>query len=183
MKRIPGFVTSEECKILAEWAMADTNFADGITTGGRTKLRVSNRADFDSGNRLFPITYPDTVYIIQQRIRETLGLGGCPIIEGHGKGGVVVSKTFDGGDVYAHTDPSVGDGLLGLRCNVLVSKQETGGILTVDGIDYDPSVGELHCYPVTHQRHSVSVCHGPTPRILFMFGFVLTPEQYLEFCQ
>ena len=165
MKRFPGFVDVETCRSFAKWA-ATAAFVPGISRGERVHFRVTNRLECYGR-----IDYPPEVYEIQQRIRNLLHLHDAPIIEGHGKDGIVVSKTFHGGDVYEHRDPPVGENLIGLRCNVLVSKQERGGMLWVDGEPYDPELGELHCYPVTELWHRVDACYGRTPRVLFMFGF------------
>ena len=104
---------------------------------------------------------------------------GAPVIEGHGKDGVVVSVTYNDGDVYRHKDPGVGEGVVGLRCNILASKPESGGTIHVADNTYDRNEGDMMCYFVTEHYHSVEVCHGTSPRTLFMFGFVVPPDLVL----
>jgi hypothetical protein len=91
---------------------------------------------------------------------------------------VVVSVTYNEGDVYKHKDPSVGEGVVGLRCNILASKAESGGTIHVEDKTYDLNEGDMMCYLVTELYHSVEVCHGDNPRTLFMFGFVVDENSW-----
>ena len=173
---IRNFASQEEIQILKNWsnqAVIDEQFVDGITGNwdkkefDRTKKRLTNRMSQN-------INYPDIVKTLQERIRQTIQLtANAPVIENHGKDGVVVSITYNDGDVYKHKDPSVGEGVVGLRCNILASKAESGGTIHVENKTYDLNEGDMMCYLVTELYHSVDVCHGNYPRTLFMFGFVV----------
>jgi hypothetical protein len=178
---IRNFASSEEVQILKDWqvkAVEEGQFVDGITgdwdkkTFSRTKTRLTNRMSKN-------INYPDLVKTLQDRIRQTFPiLSNVPLIEGHGKDGVVVSITYNDGDVYKHKDPSVGEGVVGLRCNILASKAESGGTIHVEDKTYDLNEGDMMCYLVTELYHSVEVCHGNNPRTLFMFGFVVDENSW-----
>jgi len=173
---IRNFASQEEIQILKNWsnqAVIDEQFVDGITGNwdkkefDRTKKRLTNRMSQN-------INYPDIVKTLQERIRQTIQLtANAPVIENHGKDGVVVSITYNDGDVYKHKDPSVGEGVVGLRCNILASKAESGGTIHVENKTYDLNEGDMMCYLVTELYHSVDVCHGNNPLTLFMFGFVV----------
>jgi len=178
---VPNFITAEEIQILKDWAnqaVTDGQFVDGITGDwdkkefNTTKKRLTNRMSQN-------INYPELVKTLQDRIRQTVPLiAKAPVIEGHGKDGVVVSVTYNDGDVYKHKDPSVGEGVAGLRCNILASKAESGGTIHVEDKTYDLNEGDMMCYLVTELYHSVEVCHGDNPRILFMFGFVTNIAEF-----
>jgi hypothetical protein len=173
---IRNFASAEEVQILKDWqlkAVEEGQFVDGLTGNwdtkefSKTKKRLTNRMSQN-------INYPELVKTLQDRIRQTVSLtANAPVIEGHGKDGVVVSVTYNDGDVYKHKDPSVGEGVVGLRCNILASKAEIGGTIHVEDKTYDLNEGDMMCYLVTEYYHSVDVCHGNNPRTLFMFGFVV----------
>jgi hypothetical protein len=178
---VPNFITAEEVQVLKDWAnkaVTDGQFVDGVTGDwdkkefSTTKKRLTNRM---SPN----ISYPELVKTLQDRIRQTIPLtANAPVIEGHGKDGVVVSVTYNDGDVYKHKDPSVGEGVVGLRCNILASKAQSGGTVHVEDKTYDLNEGDMMCYLVTELYHSVEVCHGDNPRTLFMFGFVVDKDSW-----
>jgi hypothetical protein len=180
---VPNFITAEEIQALKDWAnqaVIDGQFVDGVTGDwdkkefSTTKKRLTNR--------MSPrIDYPDLVKTLQDRIRQTVPLTAqAPVIENHGKDGVVVSVTYNDGDVYKHKDPSVGEGVVGLRCNILASKAESGGSIHVEDKTYDLNEGDMMCYLVTELYHSVDVCHGDNPRTLFMFGFVVDKDAWVN---
>jgi hypothetical protein len=178
---IRNFASSEEVQILKDWqvkAVEEGQFVNGITGDwdkkifSTTKTRLTNRMSKH-------INYPNLVKTLQDRIRQTFPiLSNVPLIEGHGKDGVVVSVTYNDGDVYKHKDPSVGEGFAGLRCNILASKAESGGTIHVEDKTYDLNEGDMMCYLVTELYHSVDVCYGNNPRTLFMFGFVVDEEDW-----
>jgi hypothetical protein len=178
---IRNFASAEEVQILKDWqakAVEEGQFVDGVTGNwetkefGRTKKRLTNRMSQN-------INYPELVKTLQDRIRQTVPLTAeAPVIENHGKDGVVVSVTYNDGDVYKHKDPGVGEGVAGLRCNILASKAQSGGIVHVEDKTYDLNEGDMMCYLVTELYHSVEVCHGDNPRTLFMFGFVVDGDSW-----
>jgi hypothetical protein len=178
---VPNFITAEEIQALKDWAnqaVVDGQFVDGITGDWdkkefeRTKKRLTNRMSQN-------INYPELVKTLQDRIRQAVPLtANAPVIENHGKDGVVVSVTYNDGDVYKHKDPSVGEGVVGLRCNILASKAQSGGTVHVEDKTYDLNEGDMMCYLVTELYHSVDVCHGDNPRTLFMFGFVVDKDSW-----
>jgi hypothetical protein len=173
---VRDFITPEECSILTNWAVdnADVQFVDGVSGNWDTKefTRVKTRRT----NRMSAnIVYPDLVYTIQNRLRETFPLiKGSEVIGLHGKDGVVVSITYDGGNVYRHKDPSTEEqvpGTVALRFNILVSAADSGGVIHVEDEVYELRAGDLMAYAVSENYHSVDACFGTTPRIMFMFGF------------
>ena len=178
---VPNFLSPEEIQALKDWtnqAVVDGQFVDGITGDwdkkefSRTNKRLTNRMSQN-------INYPELVKTLQDRIRQTVPLTvEAPVIEGHGKDGVVVSVTYNDGDVYKHKDPSVGEGVVGLRCNILASKAQNGGTIHVEDKTYDLNEGDMMCYLVTELYHSVEVCNGDNPRTLFMFGFVVDKDSW-----
>lgn len=167
-ERYKNFITPQECDKLNAWVIAGVRkkWLD-VGTGGQN-FNYSKRVT----SRLYPdrYVYPKFVIDLSERIRRFCGISEHRLIEGHGRDGVVVSCTFNGGDVFEHQDPRSVDGLLTLRCNVLTQAADAGGVLRVGGVARPLEVGELHCYLASEHLHSVSTVSGNTPRILWMFG-------------
>ena len=136
---VRNYISQEFCKNLTNWAnkaVEEGQFVDGVSGNWdakeftRVKTRLTNRM---SSN----IQYCDTVYEVQNQLRKDFDkISLAPIIENHGKNGIVVSVTYNEGDVYKHKDPSVGEGLSGARFNILSSAAEKGGLIHVEDKTY-----------------------------------------------
>ena len=176
LERHKNFLSLEECSILNAWvddAVQTKKIDPGFDRGrsGYTN-RYTSRACGDS------FVYPQIVLDISDRIRAFCGVSSYGAIKGHGNNGVVVSCTFDGGDVYEHQDPPSGDGLATLRCNVMTRAADEGGVLFLDGNKIDLEVGELHCYLASNMPHYVDTVRGETSRVLWMFGAHVPTEDW-----
>jgi len=165
---IKNFATKEEIIALNDWVRlgVQNKWLDiGVTDGYKpTKDRLTSRM---YGRRFI---YPEEALKLSERVRKCVGVEGYPFIAGHGKNGIVVSYTMNGGDVYRHRDPRGSSGLATLRCNILTQKADLGGVLFVDGQQIDVEVGDLHCYLVSEHEHWATTVGGDTPRIMWMFG-------------
>lgn len=164
---VKNFLTLRECAALNDWVRLgiDQNYLDvGFSQGASTDKRLTTRM---YGHRF---QYPAAVLQVAQRVREFVGIADTDIIEGHGRNGIVVSCTFDGGYVYKHQDPKALDGRATLRCNVLTQTPEEGGDLYVGGRRIPVELGDLHCYLSSEHEHYVEPVRGAVPRILWMFG-------------
>lgn len=172
---VRGFLSQNECDELNRWTMLAVEnkwFDEGISFGERTNSRLTSRM---SGHRF---VYPEIVAKIFYRIRQLYGISDAPLIEGHGRSGVVVSCTFDGGDTYEHKDPRSAGGLATLRCNVLTQKPKAGGVLHLEGKSVALDAVDLHCYLVSEHRHYVDATRGDAPRIMWMFGAHVPAEDW-----
>lgn len=162
-----GFLTTAECRLLNAWALdgVQKGWLDaGISSGSETQKRLTSRM---YGDRF---TTPPEILAISEKIRKHAGVGNAPLVSGHGKDGIVVSCTFDKGDVYAHRDPRNFHGLATLRCNVMTQKPQNGGVLYLEDTKVELDEGDLHCYLASEHTHNVTEVQGSLPRILWMFG-------------
>ena len=171
------FITQTQCDELNAWV----------------KLAVENkwldkgrdiRPSWDMTTRLttrvygYRFEYPQIVYDVFAKITESLGLQDLPkSVVGGGRDGVVVSCTYANGNVYEHIDPMEGDCHV-LRCNIMSQKADDGAKLYIAGEHIDIEVGELHCYLPSDVPHYVTTAQGQTPRIMWMFGYQITKEQF-----
>lgn len=169
LERRKNFLSLEECAALNAWVDegVQNKWLDlGISKDDHTyEKRVTSRL---YGDRF---VYPQIVLDISNRIRSYCGINSYGLIDdGHGRDGVVVSCTFEGGDVYLHRDPPSGNNLAALRCNIMTRKADDGAELYIDDQLVDVEVGELHCYLVSDFFHKVTEVKGSTPRVMWMFG-------------
>jgi hypothetical protein len=177
MISVKNFLSADECAALnaaASQGVLDGWVGPGIvnSAGEKTTLRMTSRL-YMNGHE-----YPDVVGLASAKVRSYMGIHVFPLIgPPHGKDGVVVSVTREGGDVYPHRDPTQ-EGFVCFRCNVMTQAPDAGGKLTLDGVEQNIEVGELHCYPASLVEHSVSVVEGTTPRILWMFGAYVPVDTY-----
>ena len=171
------FITQTQCHELNAWvnlAIQNKWIDLGISRGsGWTyKGRLTTR---NYGNRF---QYPQIVHDVFAKITDALGLQDLSkSVSGGGRDGVVVSCTYANGDVYEHTDPMEGERHV-LRCNILSQKADDGAKLYIAGEHIDIEVGELHCYLPSDISHYVTTAQGQTPRIMWMFGYQITKEQF-----
>lgn len=167
---IKNFLTSEECaqlNAIALQGVAEGWLGNGVNKyGGGTSYALRKTSRMHMQN----FEYPQFVRDISEKVRIASGVSEYPTIDGHGKDGVVVSVTYQNGEVYTHRDPNGGEGIATYRCNVLTQANEDGAELYVNGNKVDIEVGDLHCYAVSELPHGVSIARGPTPRIMWMFG-------------
>jgi hypothetical protein len=163
-----NFATQEEINLLNEWT--ELGVENKWLDAGIAKEFVSTKTRLTSRFYAHRFNYPQEILKLSEKIRCYVGVNNYPLIEGHGRDGVVVSYTYPGGDVYKHKDPKSFDGLATLRCNILTRKADVGGVLYVDGQQVDVEVGDLHCYLVSEHEHWATKVEGETPRIMWMFG-------------
>lgn len=174
IERHKNFLSPVECQLLNEWAdMGVKNkwLGYGISRGDLFVNRFTTRI------YAYRFEYPQIVLDVSDRVRKFCSVDNYPLIEGHGRNGVVVSSTHDGGDVYKHKD-SRPQGKCALRCNIMTRGADSGGRLYVGGEPLDIEVGELHCYLASEFEHEVTVVNGSTPRVLWMFGAAVPFEDW-----
>lgn len=176
IERVKNFLSQEDCNYLNNWtryAVQAGLLGRGITTNGISyDKRLTSRMCSDV------YVYPKIVRDISSKIRHYCNISKYPLITGHGRDGVVVSYTLEGGDVYPHKDPKSSEGLATLRCNILTQKSGTGARLFIEDTEVDVQVGELHCYLVSEHTHYVTENTSEVPRIMWMFGAHVPPEDW-----
>lgn len=172
-----NFIDESVCKSLNAWVnegvekkWLDVGMSRGSGWSYKDRLTTRNYSQrFD---------YPDAVYEVFKKITDTLNLHGVPkSVIGGGKNGIVVSCTFPNGDVYPHKDPMENEFHV-LRCNVMTQAADDGAQLFIGGNKIDIGVGDLHCYLPSDMEHYVTPVKGATSRIMWMFGYQVTKEQF-----
>jgi hypothetical protein len=179
VKIYKNFLSKEECEVLNKVAIQGVN--EGWIDKGVQDYKTGYDKRLTSRMHMGKAEYPQIVRDISTRVRKFVKVDLFPIIDGHGKDGVVVSYTVQDGAVYKHKDPRSNDGLPTYRCNILTQANEDGCNLYVDGQKIDIEVGDLHCYLVSELQHYVTEAKGETPRIMWMFGAHIPKEHWSEY--
>jgi hypothetical protein len=174
----PNFLSKVECNRLNEIALQGVE--EGWVGPGISRGSWGYSGRYTSRMYMKNQKYPQDVIDISNKIRKFMNIDHYPIIDGHGSDGVVVSVTFNGGDVHSHRDPRSSNGDICYRCNVMTQEPDEGGILYVDDQPVNINVGDLHCYYASEQTHYVTEVKGSTPRILWMFGAYRPPENFVK---
>jgi hypothetical protein len=171
------FLSEQECSALNAWVNTgvENKWLDvGMSCGSgwAYKDRLTTR---NYGGRF---EYPELVHQVFDRITASLGLHDTPkSVVGGGRDGVVVSYTLPGGNVRKHQDPMEGDFHV-LRCNVMTQAADAGAELFIGGEKIELGVGDLHCYLPSDVEHYVTTAEGSTPRIMWMFGYQISKEDF-----
>jgi hypothetical protein len=177
---IKNFLSVEECNTLNAWAELGVQnkwLDNGLNASDFTWTETKRLTTRPYGDRF---DYSPEVYAIQDKITNFLKIENLEkSVAGGGKNGIVVSYTTTGGDVHKHIDPKEGE-LEVLRCNVVSKNSEAGGDLYIGNEKIDIDAGDLHCYLPSDVEHYVTAVEGNTPRILWMFGYQISKENFLN---
>jgi hypothetical protein len=177
VKVYKNFLSNDECQMLNNIALANTNnwFGFGLSHNVFIDTRLTTRLYMENK------TYTQEVLDVSKKVRAFVGVDKFPLIYDHGSNGVVVSITYQNGDVPIHQDPKSAKGLPAYRCNILTQTNEDGAELYVDGKKINVEAGDLHCYMASELPHFVTTAKGKTPRIMYMFGAYIPKEYWCEY--
>jgi hypothetical protein len=173
----PNFLEANICWQMNEWIKIavknkwlDVGLDPSVESWGYKK-RLTSRKYYGR------FEYPKIVYDVSDRITNFLGLQNYPKSINGGRGGIVVSCTKSGGDVYLHKDP-MENNLHVLRCNIMTSSASSGGELYIGGKKINIKTGDLHCYLPSDVEHYVTENTGERARIMWMFGYQMSKEDF-----
>jgi len=178
----PNFISAGVCAELNAWVNEGVSkkWLDKGVDRGVDRSNHEYEKRFTSRLYSDRFEYPQVAYTVFNKISDYLGLQDAPkSVAGGGKDGMVVSCTFNGGDVYSHIDPKEPFGEV-LRCNIMTTDTEKGGQLYVGGSHIQIQAGDLHCYLASSEQHYVTTVEGDTPRILWMFGYQVTANRFKQ---
>jgi len=111
---------------------------------------------------------PDFFFELRQRIIEKTGYGTLLTP----RSAALVTILEEGGGIELHKDSSVDLGVH-YRCNVLVSKAESGGELYIDGEPYSLEETDLICFPADQYIHEVKPVIGNKRRMVISYPAIV----------
>jgi hypothetical protein len=172
---LENFVTKEDAAVLNEFTL------NGIREGSFTEGVASkhlNPPNVQMVTRFSPKTvFPKVALDIQNKLKVLLGLEDKDIHTFFHPTSIVVNCSFAPARVFRHKDHKQNDLSL-LRCNVLSSAPEAGGVLHVEDKPIEqPELSVYFCL-VTDYYHYVTAVEGDKPRILWQFGFNVDKEAW-----
>jgi len=163
-------LNDQDLKTLNHWILSNKDsavFKDANMGGNRLTTRYTASGKF---------IFPEEAYGIREKLSEVLNFS--TEITPSFKDGMVASYALPGDTCYAHRDPRYVFELWTVHCNVILAAPQKGGELVINGTHYEMPVGKFICYPVSEVTHKTLKIFGLTPRIMWVFGFCVSPDIY-----
>ena len=183
---IKNFASKKEIDALNQWSLKnykenphyyDSANMDYDDPGSRVTTRLNNSVNHIEEDRF--IDYPQTAYNIQNRIRAKFELWN----QEHPPSfidGIVNGIGVRDGYICKHIDPVYIPGTHTVHCNIISQKSDSGGITFIEDKEYDVDPGDLLCYAVSEAYHEVTITRGSTNRIIWVYGFCVSPLKLEE---
>lgn len=172
-----GFINPDECRQLNAWvyeAIENGWLALGGMVEAVNPIRISTRTT----GHLFENSL--LVKELLERIKSTVLFGDSKVMDHQGKEGIFVNymPRGVGGGIYNHKDFDIGNNKSLLRCNIISSASEIGGVLHIEGKPVNLIAGDLHLYLATEHEHFINDVEGTTPRICWISGVWVNKEDW-----
>jgi hypothetical protein len=173
---VKNFLSLGECDELNTWTInhysqpyfTDPNM-DSYHKGTRFTTRGKNKV----------INYPDKAYKIQDRIESLLNIQN-PLYPRQFYNGIINGVGLEHGSIFKHKDPVYYPGTITVHCNFLTQKPIGGGVTIIGEIEYDINEGDMLMYAVSEIHHEVTAIIGEKIRIIWCYGFCLSPDKVRE---
>lgn len=173
--RLDNFVSEGERATLLAWCNAnaaligDARAAEDEAHPLR-KISNSNAIAVAGG-------FPEIAYEIQGRIRERFPVLGVTLPRF--LDGMAVGFLLPGGEFAEHVDHHFRqDGLVCVGVNVLLAAPESGGVVSVDGVEQSQQAGDALVYLLSEQIHGVSQVTGDVKRVVWSWRFMVDPAAW-----
>ncbi len=164
-----NYLNFQVCDELATWIKENKNksfFEDANMDGKRLTTRYSTEFEF-----------PRKAYDLQKKIIEMLKIKDYSLV--NFKDGMVADFADIGDTCYKHTDRVWKEGTITLHCNIKLTNCE-GGEPFVEDETFIFNKGDLLIYPVSVVEHGSKIVTGTIPRMIWTFGFSISPEDYIR---
>jgi hypothetical protein len=123
------------------------------------------------------ISFPQIAFSVREKIMKCYGLSETDVFKMHNSSGIVVNCTFKGGQLWNHVDAS-NKPLALLRCNIVTSQPNKGGIFHVENAPLQLKDGDMYACLVSEHLHKATVNEDDKPRIVWQFGFNVCPDKW-----
>jgi hypothetical protein len=166
---LKNFLTVEECDELNKFtfnAIKNGLFSEGLNS------KTINPKDTQLVSRFNKeIVFPDLPKQIMIRLQNQFNLKNDDVCKTFHKDGIIVNVSYKNAGVIEHKDDIYKENTFGLRCNIVTSVPDIGGILHVDKAPINLKKGDLYLLNASEHFHYVSKNESNTPRILWQFTF------------
>jgi hypothetical protein len=177
-KVFKNFLSQEDCDFLNLFALnciKNNQFENGRVSSGLNKLNTQMVSRFSP-----ELIFPDLALNIRNKIQAKFNLPKGSINTQFHNEGIIINVSFNGAQVVKHKD-SVKDGFLALRCNIITSQPDFGGVLHIENRPVNLQVGDLYICLFSEHEHFVSKNESDTPRIVWQFAFDVKKEDLHEY--
>jgi hypothetical protein len=189
VKLIKNFLDLESVRTLTNWTLSnykDTSLFIDAHMGPKDTVfsnRFATPITLSSGEIVKSndqFEYPETAYIVQEKINKFLRLPADTYLAPIGKDGISTNITLPTGTVAEHIDPVWVPDHFTIHCNLITQKPQSGAITVIDGNPFEPEEGDMLIYAVSAHPHGVTAVEGDLPRVLWTFGFCVIPPVAFE---
>jgi hypothetical protein len=173
--RLDNFVSESERNALLAWCDANAALiGDARTADGEIYplRKISNSSAIAAAGG-----FPTVAYEVQGRIRERFPMLGASLPRF--LDGMTVGVLLSGGEFAEHVDHHFRQG--GLVCvgvNVLLAAPESGGVVSVEGVEQPQQAGDALVYLLSEQPHGVSQVTGEVRRVVWSWRFMVDPAAW-----
>ncbi|MBM4210525.1 MAG: hypothetical protein FJ187_08245 [Gammaproteobacteria bacterium] len=161
-----------ECELLNEWVNKNNN----IFAISNKELGYNRKTTRNSNNIYYDL--PDIIYDIFDRIKVELNLDNFGYHR-NGKDGIVCTISDRGSYLKEHVDPTMEEHE-SYHLLIKTSKNEPGGNLIFNGIEYEIRQGDCLCFFSSINKHSLTEYMGNDLRITW-FCSIQIPKELINY--
>ncbi len=173
-----SFLSEKDCNILNNFALDSVNkgkFKNGILSEKVNPLNSQMVSRFSP-----ELIFPEKALEIQKTIQKKFKLLDSSITKEFNPFGIVVNVSFKNAQVIKHRDAPL-NGFSALRCNIVTSQPEDGGILYVNDKPVILNSGDLYACLFCENEHYVTKNNSEKQRIVWQFTFHVKKKDMYEF--
>lgn len=183
IKLVKNFITDEEIDKLNEWTLDNYTqpyFINPQMNEDKFQTRFTTRHSYCRSKEYqnYKVKYPKESYNIQKRIFNHLKLEENDIAPWPSfTDGICTTIAFSPGSCCKHIDPIYSDNTYTLHCNFVTQNPKSGGITYINNNPYLFEKNDMFMYITSHLDHEVTEISGNIPRILWVYGFSISPQK------
>jgi hypothetical protein len=170
-----SFVTPEEAKELNEFTL--NCISQGLFIDGQLSKHLNADGVHMVSRFNKELQFPQIAFDIRQLIMNKYNLLEKDLFKNSNESGIVVNCSFKDGQLWNHVDGSNHPYAL-LRCNVVTSQPNIGGVLHVEDKPISLNDGDMYACLVSQHMHRATVNEDDKPRIVWQFGFNVHADKW-----
>jgi hypothetical protein len=170
-----SFVFNEEIELLNAFTLQ--SIEKKLFENGRASKHLNADGVHMASRFNKDLQFPEVAFDIRSRIMSRYGLQEKHIFKGFNESGIVVNCTFKNGQLLNHKD-GVDNSYALLRCNVVTSQPNKGGIFHVDDKPLNINDGDMYACLVSEHMHKATLNEDDKPRIVWQFGFNVYADKW-----